>query len=241
VVETRELGRFGPLVEQIARLEAAKSQGNAHVVQRQFEEAIAVYREATQIYLTEPQLGDFPEDLAVPPPPPPPAGATEETAVTEAAATAGEPVAEALSPEEAQINLLRAQTHSNAALALVTMQRHQEAIEQCTYAVTLDPQYLKAYFRRGQCYEALGQARSAVADYKKCLELDPAQVPAQQGVMRVGPAAAEEERRQVEEMKTAFKGLANKFLGLFNLSTDNFQMVQDPATGGYSVNFQQAP
>lgn len=35
------------------------------------------------------------------------------------------------------------------------------------------------------------------------------------------------------------KELGNTVLGKFGMSLDNFKAVQDPATGSYSINFQQ--
>jgi hypothetical protein len=43
------------------------------------------------------------------------------------------------------------------------------------------------------------------------------------------------------EMLDKLKGFGNTILGKFGLSTDNFQMVQDPTTGSYSINFSQNP
>ena len=35
------------------------------------------------------------------------------------------------------------------------------------------------------------------------------------------------------------KEVGNKILGKFGMSVDNFKMVQDPETGGYSIKFEK--
>ncbi|KAF9507070.1 hypothetical protein BS47DRAFT_1256833, partial [Hydnum rufescens UP504] len=48
------------------------------------------------------------------------------------------------------------------------------AIEDATTAITLDPRYVKAYYRRALCQLSLLKPQLAIPDLKKCLALDPA-------------------------------------------------------------------
>ena len=45
--------------------------------------------------------------------------------------------------------------------------------------------------------------------------------------------------RTQDEMLGKLKELGNSLLGKFGMSLDNFKAVKDPATGSYSISFQQ--
>lgn len=71
------------------------------------------------------------------------------------------------------------------------------------------------------------------------LELESNNQTAAAAVKRLEPIVAERREKLKEEMIGKLKDLGNMVLGNFGLSCDNFQMVQDPETGGYSFNFKQ--
>jgi hypothetical protein len=76
---------------------------------------------------------------------------------------------------------------------------------------------------------------------KKILELDPGNGDALSASHRLPPLISDRNEKLKEEMLGKLKDLGNVFLRPFGLSTNNFNLQQDPNTGGYSVNFQQNP
>ncbi len=51
--------------------------------------------------------------------------------------------------------------------------RYDEAIEEYTEAIRLDPQYALAYHNRGFAYDDLGQLERAIQDYDEAIRLNP--------------------------------------------------------------------
>ncbi|KAG6967433.1 hypothetical protein JG688_00006332 [Phytophthora aleatoria] len=146
-----------------------------------------------------------------------------------------------LCPAEEEYAYNRAVYFSNRAACLMRLGRTEESVDDCTQAVTLSPTYVKALLRRAEALEKLDRLEEALADYDAVLKIDPTVRTAVKGHERLQKIVHERQEKMKAEMLDKLKGFGNTILGKFGLSTDNFQMVQDPATGSYSVNFQQNP
>ncbi|PYH96621.1 tetratricopeptide repeat protein 1 [Aspergillus ellipticus CBS 707.79] len=103
----------------------------------------------------------------------------------------------------------------------------------------------KALMRRARAKmqsSGWGNLQGAEEDYKELAgmeNLPPDDKRVVQKALRELPAEINQAReKEMGEMMGKLKDLGNGFLKPFGLSTDNFNFVQDPNTGGYSMNFQ---
>ncbi|TDH70723.1 hypothetical protein CCR75_004242 [Bremia lactucae] len=146
-----------------------------------------------------------------------------------------------LCPSEEEYAYNRAVYFSNRAACLLRLGRTEESIDDCTQAVTLSPTYVKALLRRAEAYEKLDKLEEALADFDAVLKIDPTVPAAVKSHERLQKIVHERQEKMKAEMLDKLKGFGNTILGKFGLSTDNFKMVQDPATGSYNINFEQNP
>ncbi|XP_044078470.1 tetratricopeptide repeat protein 1 isoform X2 [Siniperca chuatsi] len=135
----------------------------------------------------------------------------------------------------------RAVLFSNRAAARLHLDLKDQAISDCTKAIELNPDYVRALLRRAELYEQTEKLDEALEDYKNVLDRDPNQTIARQACMRLPQQIQERNEKLKEEMMSKLKDLGNMVLRPFGLSTNNFQVNQDADTGSYSINFVQNP
>lgn len=68
---------------------------------------------------------------------------------------------------------------------LVYLKKFKEGADIFSKAIQLDPAYVDAYFNRGYCYELMGDAIKARADYEKVLKISPNDPKAINGLNRL--------------------------------------------------------
>ncbi|XP_053681197.1 tetratricopeptide repeat protein 1 [Anopheles nili] len=133
----------------------------------------------------------------------------------------------------------RAILYANRAAAKAKLDLKPSAIDDCSKALEYNPKYLKALLRRASLYEETDKMDESLEDFRKVLELDSSNIEAKAAQIRLPPKIAERNERLKDEMMGKLKDLGNMILRPFGLSTQNFQMQQDPQTGSYSINFNQ--
>lgn len=96
----------------------------------------------------------------------------------------------------------RAVFYSNRAASKAKLNRKPSAIDDCTKAIELNPNYVRAYLRRANLYEETEKLNESLEDFKKVLEMDPGVPEARTAIVRLPPLIEE----QNEKMKTEMFG-----------------------------------
>jgi serine/threonine-protein phosphatase 5 len=68
---------------------------------------------------------------------------------------------------------LRTVLFSNRAFCQLKSENYGLALSDAKEALTLDPTFVKAYYRRGEAHYALGRYKEARVDFKKVLQIKP--------------------------------------------------------------------
>ncbi|KYQ92039.1 hypothetical protein DLAC_06870 [Tieghemostelium lacteum] len=133
--------------------------------------------------------------------------------------------------------------YSNRAACYLQKKEYQLVIDDCVKSLEMEPSTdslkIKILLRRAQAKEALDMLSEALEDYKSILQLDPKHGQSLQAQYSLPPKIKVKQDKEREEMMGKLKDLGNTILGKFGMSTDNFQFVKDPNSGGYSVNFKR--
>ncbi len=132
----------------------------------------------------------------------------------------------------------RAVFFANRAACYAKIGEHDGVVEDCTEALSVQPEYTKALLRRAHAKEQLDQPHEALEDAKRALELEPDNKEADAAVKRLEVVSAAKLEKQKDEMLGQLKDLGNSVLGRFGMSLDNFKAEKDPNTGSYNISFQ---
>ena len=117
--------------------------------------------------------------------------------------------------------------------------RLEEAINDCSIALLLNPVYGKAWVRRSTVHERRGDTEAALKDAREALQLEPYNATVRASVARLQKLEDERLERLKTETIGKLKDLGNSILGNFGLSLDSFNAQKDPNTGSYSISFNQ--
>ena len=136
---------------------------------------------------------------------------------------------------------LRATLLFNRATCWFYLGDYEDCANDCSESLKLNPQYVKALYRRALAREQLGQLQEAVADFDALFALDSAlraeHLSHYKNLSSKRDAKFESDK---EEAMASLKSLGNSLLGNFGLSLDQFKFDKDPVTGNYSVRMDSA-
>ena len=127
--------------------------------------------------------------------------------------------------------------NSNIGICFMRLKQYKEAITSFNIAIGHNPNFVKAQVNRAECNYQLKNYEACITDYDDLMKKNKKFVNLSKynEIKRLHQMEFNEKK---EEVMGQMKDLGNKFLGMFGMSTDNFNLNQNP-NGGYNIGFQQ--
>lgn len=133
----------------------------------------------------------------------------------------------------------RALFYSNRAAANMKLEDWNAAIDDCTEAINLGAPNEKPLERRAHSYAQIEEKyEKAIDDYETLLRAHPDGVAYREKIASLRELIEKRNEKFKQDALSKLKELGNICLRPFGLSTDNFEMVQQPG-GGYSINMKK--
>lgn len=138
-------------------------------------------------------------------------------------------------PEE-KINLITI-LNSNIGICLMRLKKYKEAINSLNSALAQNPNFVKAQVNRAECNYQIKNYDACISEYDDLMKKNRKFVNLAK-YNEVKRLQKEEFEKKKDEVMGQMKDLGDKFLGMFGMSTDNFNLNQN-ANGGYNIGFQK--
>jgi len=127
----------------------------------------------------------------------------------------------------------------NRAACYTNSKEYENVVKDCTKALELKNDYVKALSRRASAHESLGNLQKALEDYEAILKIDSSVDAAKKAVQRLPGEIHEKQEREKEEMLGKLKDLGRSILGKFNINIDDINFAKDPSSGNYQLNLKK--
>jgi tetratricopeptide (TPR) repeat protein len=105
--------------------------------------------------------------------------------------------------DKQEVTKLKVTCHLNMAACYLKMEKEKEAIQECSSALKIEPNNVKALFRRGRAYMEEKEWEKAEEDFNKSLEMDKDNIEIKNELVRLAKKKQEQDKKD----KSIFGGL----------------------------------
>ena len=103
-----------------------------------------------------------------------------------------------------QVKQLLITLHTNLSMVLLKQDKNKYARDAASKAIEIDPSHVKALYRRGVAFRAMGDVDAAKTDLKKAYKLDPSNTAVKKELVGIKKTLEEMKKREKANLQKAF-------------------------------------